>query len=176
MCGQLYRGHANATALPSSPVVSVLGSESDDPGSTPGRGRALCPWDVREKKIELRFEAWLNLYIKSDSRFAVVQLLITSATTDWIEHHSVLSPLPIIKDRVRAREKWMHVNIHYWKFTCNRVQLPQQQQTENDHFYHPRHDQVCVCIHNNSWVEYLACHQCKMSNQRGNPCDAVRWR
>ena len=103
MCGQLYRGHANATALPSSPVVSVLGSESDDPGSTPGRGRALCPWDVREKKIELRFEAWLNLYIKSDSRFAVVQLLITSATTDWIEHHSV--PLLIIKDRVRAREK-----------------------------------------------------------------------
>ena len=49
MCGQLYRGHANATALPSSPVVSALGSESDDQGSTPGRGRALCPWDVREK-------------------------------------------------------------------------------------------------------------------------------
>ena len=55
MCGQLYRGHANATALPSSPVVSALGSESDDQGSTPGWGRALCPWDVREKKIELRF-------------------------------------------------------------------------------------------------------------------------
>ena len=41
--GQLYRGHANATALSSSPVVSVLGSESDDPGSSPGRGKALCP-------------------------------------------------------------------------------------------------------------------------------------
>ena len=51
MRGQLYRGHANATALSSSPVVSALGSESDDPGSSPGRGKVLlCPWDVREKK------------------------------------------------------------------------------------------------------------------------------
>ena len=43
MRGQLYRGHANATALFSSPVVSALGSELDDPGSSPGRGKALCP-------------------------------------------------------------------------------------------------------------------------------------
>ena len=43
MRGELYRGHANATALFSSPVVSALGSESDDPGSSPGRGKALCP-------------------------------------------------------------------------------------------------------------------------------------
>ena len=43
MRGQLYRGHSNATALFSSPVVSALGSESDDPGSSPGRGKALCP-------------------------------------------------------------------------------------------------------------------------------------
>ena len=55
MRGQLYHGHANATALSSSPVVSALGSESDDPGSSPGRGKALYPWDVREKKCELRF-------------------------------------------------------------------------------------------------------------------------
>ena len=55
MRGQLYRGHANATALPSSPVVSALGSESDDSGSTPGRGKALCPWDVREKKSSSAF-------------------------------------------------------------------------------------------------------------------------
>ena len=55
MRGQLYCGHANATALFSSPVVSALTSESDDPGSSPGRGKALCPWDVREKKGELRF-------------------------------------------------------------------------------------------------------------------------
>ena len=41
MRGQLYRGHANATALSSSPVVSALGFESDDPGSSPGRGKAL---------------------------------------------------------------------------------------------------------------------------------------
>ena len=41
MRGQLYRGHANATALSSSPVVSALGSESDDLGFSPGRGKAL---------------------------------------------------------------------------------------------------------------------------------------
>ena len=50
MLGQLYRGYANATALSSSPVVSALGSESDDPGSSPSRGKALCPRDVRKKK------------------------------------------------------------------------------------------------------------------------------
>ena len=43
MHGQLYCGQADATALFSSPVVSALGSESDDPGSSPGRGKALCP-------------------------------------------------------------------------------------------------------------------------------------
>ena len=43
MRGQLYRGYANATALSSSPVISALGSESDDPGPSPGRGKALCP-------------------------------------------------------------------------------------------------------------------------------------
>ena len=41
--GQLYRVHANATALFSSPVVSALGSESDDLGSSPARGKSLCP-------------------------------------------------------------------------------------------------------------------------------------
>ena len=55
MHGELYRGHTNATALSSSPVVSALGSESDNPVSSPGRGKVLCPWDVREKKCELRF-------------------------------------------------------------------------------------------------------------------------
>ena len=43
MRGQVYRGRANATALFSSPVVSALGSESDNPSSSPGRGKALCP-------------------------------------------------------------------------------------------------------------------------------------
>ena len=43
MRGQLYHGHAKATALSSSPVVSALGSESDDPCSSPDRGNALCP-------------------------------------------------------------------------------------------------------------------------------------
>ena len=41
--GQLYCGHTNATALFSSSVVSALGSESDDLGSSPGQGKALCP-------------------------------------------------------------------------------------------------------------------------------------
>ena len=43
MCGQLYHGHANATSLSSSPVVSALGSKLDDLGSIPGGGKALCP-------------------------------------------------------------------------------------------------------------------------------------
>ena len=42
MRGQLYRGHANATALFSSPA---------DPDSIPGWGKALCPLDVRGKKM-----------------------------------------------------------------------------------------------------------------------------
>ena len=68
MRGQLYRGHANATALSSSPVVSALGSESDDPGSSPARGKELCPWDVREKKMRapLLGLAKSIYYIKSD--------------------------------------------------------------------------------------------------------------
>ena len=37
MRGQLYHRHANGTALFSSPVVSALGSESDNPGSSPGK-------------------------------------------------------------------------------------------------------------------------------------------
>ena len=49
MCGQLYRGHASAMALSSSSVVSALGSESDDLGSSPGWGKALCPLDMQEK-------------------------------------------------------------------------------------------------------------------------------
>ena len=39
--GQLYCRHANTTALFSSPVVSALGSESDDLGSSPGQDK-LC--------------------------------------------------------------------------------------------------------------------------------------
>ena len=43
MHGQLYCRHTNATALFSSPVVSVLGSKLDDQGSSLGWGKALCP-------------------------------------------------------------------------------------------------------------------------------------
>ena len=55
MRGQLYRGHANATAFSSSPVVSALGSESDDPGSSPGWCKALCPWDVQKNALYVCF-------------------------------------------------------------------------------------------------------------------------
>ena len=55
MRGQLYRGHANATAFSSSPVVSSLGSESDDLASRPGRSKALSPWGVREKNVSCAF-------------------------------------------------------------------------------------------------------------------------
>ena len=51
MRDQLYRRHANATALSSSPVVSALGSELDNPGSSPGWGKVLCPWDKQKKKM-----------------------------------------------------------------------------------------------------------------------------
>ena len=51
MHGQLYHRHPNAAALSCSPVVIALGSESDDLGSSPGQGKALCPWDVQEKKM-----------------------------------------------------------------------------------------------------------------------------
>ena len=39
--GHLHRGHVNAMALFGSPVVSALGFEWDDPGSSPGCGKAL---------------------------------------------------------------------------------------------------------------------------------------
>ena len=50
MRGQLYCRHTNAMALFSGPVVSAPGSELDDPGSSPSQGKALCPWDMQEKK------------------------------------------------------------------------------------------------------------------------------
>ena len=50
MHDQLYCGYPNTAALSCSPVVSALGSESNDPGSSPGQGKALRPWDMQEKK------------------------------------------------------------------------------------------------------------------------------
>ena len=43
MHGQLYCKHTNAMALSSSPVVSALGSKSDNPCSSHGQGKALYP-------------------------------------------------------------------------------------------------------------------------------------
>ena len=51
MRGQLYRRHAKATALSSSPVVNALGSKFDDLGSSLDQGKALCTCeDLHEKK------------------------------------------------------------------------------------------------------------------------------
>ena len=56
MHGQLYCGHANAMALFSSPLVSALDSESEDLGSSPDQGTALCSWDMQgEKKASSAF-------------------------------------------------------------------------------------------------------------------------
>ena len=55
MRGQLYRGHTNATALSSSLVVSALSSESDDPGSSPNRGKALRPKGFGKKNASSAF-------------------------------------------------------------------------------------------------------------------------
>ena len=51
MHGQLYSRQANPTALFSSPVVSALGSELDDLGSSPGQDK-LCG---KKKKCKLCF-------------------------------------------------------------------------------------------------------------------------
>ena len=51
MRGQLYHGHANATALSNSPVVSALGSKSDNPGSRPAwLGQGVVPLRRAGKK------------------------------------------------------------------------------------------------------------------------------
>ena len=63
MRGQLYYGHANVMALSSSPVVSAQGSEMDDPGSSPGQGKALCPWDVQAPLLGLA-NTFLVLFIR----------------------------------------------------------------------------------------------------------------
>ena len=81
MRGQLYRGHTNATALSSSLVVSALGSESDDPGPSPGRGKALCPWDVREKKMR----APLLGLVKSI--YYLYLLIVTQNSSDEVPNH-----------------------------------------------------------------------------------------
>ena len=50
MHGQLYRRHINTTAVFSSPVVRALGSESDNPGTSPGWSKVLGR--VGEKKMQ----------------------------------------------------------------------------------------------------------------------------
>ena len=84
---QLYCGHASATALSSSPVVSALGSELDDPGSSPGQGKALCPWDVRAPLLglakSLYYVSWIEIasntfLIHSQKNFNSAMLINTN--------------------------------------------------------------------------------------------------
>ena len=62
MRGQLYRGHANAMTLFSSPMVCALGSESDDAGSSPGRGKRRAGKKMRAPLLGLTKS--LYYYIK----------------------------------------------------------------------------------------------------------------
>ena len=81
--GQLYHGHA--TALSSSLVVSALGSESDNLGSSPGCGKALCPWDVQEKKMRaLLLGLAKSIYYYHNPIFCPhVQLVLMSHMTKY---------------------------------------------------------------------------------------------
>ena len=51
MRGQLYRGHTNAIALFSSPVVSALGSKSDNPGSFSWPEQGRCALETCGEKM-----------------------------------------------------------------------------------------------------------------------------
>ena len=55
MRGQLYRGHANATTLFGSPVVSALGSESDTQVLVLAGARRCAHETCGKKEGELRF-------------------------------------------------------------------------------------------------------------------------
>ena len=85
--GQLYHGHANATALSSSLVVSALGSELDNPGSSPGCGKALCPWDVREKKMQA-----LLLGLAKSIYYYHNPIFLSSCATGFNVSHDQISP------------------------------------------------------------------------------------
>ena len=71
----------NATALFSSPVVSALGSESDDPGSSPGRGKVFCPWNVQEQNASYAFRLGL-IYILV-FRLAVLPKMDLNQNDKW---------------------------------------------------------------------------------------------
>ena len=52
MRAQLYRRHANTTALFCSPVVNALGCESDDPGSSYGQDKFV--WEKKNASSAFR--------------------------------------------------------------------------------------------------------------------------
>ena len=86
--GQLYRRHANTMALSSSPVVSALGSESDDLGSSPGQGKVLCPWDMQEKKMQaLLLGLAKSLYYTHDGAARTKKKnQLSRSNSDWHFH------------------------------------------------------------------------------------------
>ena len=95
MCGQLFCGHANATALFSSPVVSALGSESDDQGSNPGWGKALCPWDVRGKKKRAPLLGLAkSIYYMGARRYGISLRVFNSIAHEWDVDFNMRSEIP----------------------------------------------------------------------------------
>ena len=110
--GQLYRGHANATALCRSPVISALGSKSDDPGSGPGRGKALCPWDVRAPLLGLAKSIYYHhqnmdpMYPSSKGREPVGEVKIKLCASLASQRIHFINQWQVLKDpRDHARDR-----------------------------------------------------------------------
>ena len=77
MRGQLYRGHTNAMALYSSPVVSALGSELDDPSSNPGWARH-CALETCEKKMRAPFLGLVKSIYYTELKFKIRAVLMVT--------------------------------------------------------------------------------------------------
>ena len=86
--------------LSSSSVVSTLGSELDDLGSSPGWGKALCPWDVWEKKMwapllglakSIYYWCLLKIYIQESHIQSESSHLLHSFLNDTVLYWSIRS-------------------------------------------------------------------------------------
>ena len=86
--------------LSSSSVVSALGSELDDLGSSPGWGKALCPWDVWEKKMwapllglakSIYYWCLLKIYIQESHIQSESSHLLHSFLNDTVLYWSIRS-------------------------------------------------------------------------------------
>ena len=122
MRGQLYHGHANATALFSSPVVSALGSESDDLGSSPGWDKVLCPWDVQEKKMQVPllglvksicYLNQLNVNLLKNKLNTISVCTKTCKGTTWMDILTNVSKDRTFSNQVRS---WSTSSQIFWQF------------------------------------------------------------